>query len=347
MLNIDTPYMIEKRQKIAKLNKSHDAKRWYGLDELLACFERAMRMEDKVLVGRIFLNSKARSYELPPSYNMVPIATPSGREKLYVGVIKPASPNVIEHCMSNAFTRYESYIKLLDASLSDKTTFANRQTIRRMSRVQFDKYASEFDNKRCTARDFIHNVHNDAMITLGSPFETHPFEVQAVTRALFQTSITKGKDSKDFIDLLKFAVEFDWVEKLNFITGTELFECVTLLQDMERLIDVLEDPKVFRSGTYPSRAVPVGLGTRDIAAVNHFYIDRYHQKADALLGARQLMWMYAFYWMTQAARLGLIQDKPASSSSASSGNESAPLDELIPRHQARTRTKLRGKQRQR
>jgi hypothetical protein len=220
----DAPYMIEKRQRIAKLkSNAHDAKRWYGLDELLACFERATCMEDKVLEARILLNSKVRPnepYELPPSYNMMPIATSSGSQKLCLGVIEPASPDVNEYCTSNAFTRYKSYIKLLDASLSDKTTFANRQTIRRMSRVQFDKYASEFDNKRCTARDFIHNVHNDAMITLGSPFETHPFEVQAVTRALFQTSITKGKDSKDFIDLLKFAVEFDWVEKLNFITGT-------------------------------------------------------------------------------------------------------------------------------
>jgi len=351
MLNSNDPYMIKKRQKIAKLkSKAHDAKRWYGLDELLTCFERAMHMEDKVLAGRLWLNSKARAndpYELPPSYNMMPIPTPSGREKLYVGVIKPASPDVIEHCMNNAFTRYKSYIKLLDTSLSDKTTFANRQAIRRMARLQFDKYASEFDNKRRTARDFISDVHNDAMIRLGSPFETHPYEVQAVTRALFQTSITKEKNSKEFIDLLKFAIQFDWAEKLNFIIGTELFECVTLLQDMERLLDVLEDPKVFRSGTYPSRAVPVGLGTRDIAAVNHFYIDRYHQKADALLGARQFMCMYAFYWMTQAARLGLVKDKSASSSSASSGNESAPLDELIPRHQTRTKTILRGKLRHR
>lgn len=222
----DAPYMIEKRQRIAKLkSNAHDAKRWYGLDELLACFERATCMEDKVLEARILLNSKVRPnepYELPPSYNMMPIATSSGSQKLCLGVIEPASPDVNEYCTSNALTRYKSYIKLLDASLSDKTTFANRQTIRRMSRLQFDKYVSEFDNKRCTARDFIYDVHNDTMITLGSPFETHPYEVQAVTRALFQTSITKGKDSKEFINLLKFAIEFDWAEKLNFITGIEL-----------------------------------------------------------------------------------------------------------------------------
>jgi hypothetical protein len=69
MLNSDDPYMITKRQKIAKFkSKAHDTKRWYGLDELLTCFERAARAEDKVLAGGIWLNSKTRSvepYELP------------------------------------------------------------------------------------------------------------------------------------------------------------------------------------------------------------------------------------------------------------------------------------------